>query len=247
MGFLSNLFSSFSAEPAQQAAQAQILGLQNAQNSANAALGGGLATSNNYLTGASNLYKPLSALATKGTTSYADALGLNGVAGSDAARAAFTGMPGYQEGLNTGLDQLDRRAAARGQLGSGNTSADTIKYATDYANQNYGNYLSNLAPFLGLNQNVTGAQAGILGQQGANALDVAKLQGGIGFQTQQGIGNANAQSAMAPYNASSNFLNTLLGVGKLAAPFIPGFGGGGQTGGSNPAWSGYNMTGLGVP
>lgn len=217
MGFLDNLLAPFSAEPAKNAAQAQITGLQNAQNAANASLNSGLATSNNYLTKAYGLYGPLSDLANKGSTSYADALGLNGAAGSDAARAAFTSLPGYQEGLNTGLDTLERRASARGLLGSGNTSADTIKYATDYANQNYGNYLQSLAPFLNLNQNVTGARSGILGQQGANAIDIAKLQGGIGYQTQQGIGNANAQAALAPQQAGNNFINTLLGVGKVAA------------------------------
>ncbi len=221
MGFLDNLFGAFSTKPAENAAQAQILGLQNAQNSANAALSGGLASSNNYLTSARNLYNPLLSIATQGTGALTNALGLNGAAGSDAARSAFTSLPGYQEGLNTGLDQLDRRAAARGQLGSGNTSADTLRYATDYANQNYNNYLSNLSPFLGLQQNVTGAQAGTYGQQGANALDVAKLQGGIGFQTAQGIGNANAQQALAPYQTSQNFLNTLLGIGNVAASAFP--------------------------
>lgn len=217
MGFLDNLLGAFSSKPAENAAQAQIAGLQNAQNAANASLNSGLATGNNYLTKAYGLYGPLADVAGKGTTSYADALGLNGAAGSDAARTAFTSLPGYQEGLNSGLDLLERRAGARGQLGSGNTSADTIKYATDYANQNYGNYLQSLAPFLNLNQNVTGSQAGILGQQSANAIDVAKLQGGIGYQTQQGIGNANAQAALAPAQAGQNFINTLLGVGKVAA------------------------------
>lgn len=224
MGFLDNLLAPFSAEPAQNAAQAQIAGLQNAQNAANASLNGGLATSNNYLTKAYGLYGPLSDLANKGSTSYADALGLNGVAGSDAARAAFTSLPGYQEGLNTGLATLERRANARGLLGSGNTSADTIKYATDYANQNYGNYLQSLMPFLNLNQNVTGARSEILGQQGANAIDIAKLQGGIGYQTAQGIGNANAQAALAPVSAGQNFINTLLGIGNIAASAIPGSG-----------------------
>lgn len=217
---LGNLLAAFSPQPAQQAAQAQIAGLQNAQNAANTAINQGLTSSNNYLTSASNLYDPLAALAGKGSTAYANALGLNGAAGSDAARATFTGLPGYQEGFNLGLDTLERRAAQRGLLGSGNTSADTIKYATDYANQNYNNYLSQLSPFLGLNQNVTGAQAGILGQQGANALDVAKLQGGLGYQTAQGIGQANAQSALAPYQSSQNLINTLLGVGKTAASFF---------------------------
>lgn len=225
MGIFDSLFGAFDPAHAQDAAQQRIQGLQNAQASANTSLGQGLTSANNYLGQAYNLYGPLAALAGKGSDAYANALGLNGAEGSAAARTAFTSLPGYQEGFNTGLDTLERRAAARGQLGSGNTSADTLRYASDYANTKYGDYLSNLSPFLNLNQSVTGAQAGILGGQGANALDIAKLQGGLGYQTEQGIGNANAEAALAPVQSSQNFINTLLGIGQIAASAIP-FGGG---------------------
>src|SRR5262249_6223307 len=68
--------------------------------------------------------------------------------------------PGYAEGINMALDQNDRRMAARGMLGSGNTIADTTKLATDYSNQKYSDYLSSFSPMLNL---ATGAASGIAG------------------------------------------------------------------------------------
>jgi hypothetical protein len=54
-----------------------------------------------------------------------NALGLNGPQGNAAATAAFQSSPGYDFKVNQSLDALDRRAASRGMLGSGNTTLDT--------------------------------------------------------------------------------------------------------------------------
>jgi hypothetical protein len=54
-------------------------------------------------------------------------------------RVAFKSLPGYSGGLTTGIDAVDRGAAARGALGGGNTSADIIKFASDYDANKYGN------------------------------------------------------------------------------------------------------------
>src|SRR5690606_5334502 len=77
-----------------------------------------------------------------------------------AALSAFQGSnPGFQFQLDTGLDALDRRAASRGMLGSGNTNLDTLGYATGLANQSYQNWLSGLSGLttLGANQTNVGA------------------------------------------------------------------------------------------
>src|SRR5690606_40585715 len=60
---------------------------------------------------------------------YKDALGLSGAEGSAAARERFQTGPGYEFAMSQGLDALERRAAARGQLNSGGTSLDTLTFA----------------------------------------------------------------------------------------------------------------------
>lgn len=211
------LFDFFSGDAQKEAAQARIAGLQAGQREANTSIDAGLGQFKDYYKQAGDYFAPLAGVAGARTGAYDDATGVNGAEGMARARAIFTATPGYQEGLDLSLDQLDRRAAARGMLGSGNTVADATKLATTYANQAYGDYVSRLAPFVGQDAAVAGARAGLTTKVGDKSYDAGALKGGIGFQTQQGIGNANADAAMADYNASGNMWNTILGAGKVAA------------------------------
>jgi hypothetical protein len=128
----------------------------------------------------------------------------------------FTATPGYQEGLNQTLDQNDRRAASRGMLASGNTIADTTKLATDYANQKYGSYVQGLQPYLGANQGAVGGAANLYSGLGTGLAGLYGAQGQAAQATQTGIGNANADAAMADYNASGNLWKSILGLGSAA-------------------------------
>ena len=148
--------------------------------------------------------------------------GANGPEGLARARANFTATPGYQEGLNQTLDQNDRRAASRGMLNSGNTLADTSKLATDYANQKYGSYVSALQPYLGANQSAVGGEAGLYSGLGTGLAGLYGQQGQAAQGAQTAIGNANADSALAAYNASKNIWTTRLGVGQAGGSHAPG-------------------------
>lgn len=75
---------------------------------------------------------------------YQDALGVRGAEGVGRAQQAFQAGPGYQFALDQGLQALNRRRAAGGMLNSGNADADSMRYATGLANQEYGNWLSRL-------------------------------------------------------------------------------------------------------
>lgn len=110
---------------------------------------------------ASALYSPLVASTTAGAGAYGDATGANGQAGLDRAKALFTATPGYQSGFDLLTNANDRLAASRGILASGNTIADTAKLATTYADQNYGNFVNRLAPYLGANQSAISGAAGL--------------------------------------------------------------------------------------
>lgn len=213
------LFDIFSGDPQKDAAQQRIAGIQAGQAAATGAIDRGLSDLRGYYNTADNYYAPLSEAAGRRSSAYDDATGVNGAEGLARARATFVETPGYREGIDIGLDALDRRAAARGQLASGNTSADTLKYASDYANQKYNDYVSQLAPYVGSDASIANMRAGLQTALGDKSYEAGVAKGGIGYQSNVGIGNANADAALADYNASGNLWNTLLGVGKVAASF----------------------------
>jgi hypothetical protein len=196
-------------------------------------LSGGYNAATGYLGEALGAYSPLSALANQygqGTTMYLNALGLNGQGGNDAANAAFQNNPGYQSGLQAGLDAINRRRASAGMLNSGNADQDAQTFGQNLQNQQYNNWLTNLS---GLNNNAlqatTGAatgQAGVYGGLGSLATQNAQDEIGLLGNTTSGLTNANNLQAQGEAAGAKNLLGlgtSLLGLGT---------GGGGTVGGS---------------
>lgn len=232
MSFFGDLFSAFSSAPAEKAAQDQIAALNQGKSQATGALDTGLATATPLYQQA---YQPFSTLYSKalpGVDAYADATGANGAEGLARAKTNFQADPGYSGGLTTGVDQVMRTAAARGDLGGGNTSADLVKFASDYDNQKYNNYVSSLAPWLSAGTSAASGGASVLNNQAGANLGVAGQEAGIDTSTAQGVGNAQAQADLAPYQASSNFWSALTGLGGLAlkATGVGGFAPSGSSG-----------------
>ena len=62
--------------------------------------------------------------------------------------SSITSTPGYQFAYNQGLEAVNRTAAAKGQLGSGNRLYDLTKYGQGLASQTYNNTVSQLGNFL---------------------------------------------------------------------------------------------------
>lgn len=199
------------------------------------AISGGVAQSRADATGAIGAFAPLTALGAKygGATSlYLDALGVNGGAGSDRAKAAFTTGPGYQFNLDQQLKATENSAAARGGALSGNALSALQDRATGLASQEYGSYLDRLGGFVNPELAATsGAATGIaggyrnladLGMQGASSIaglydssgkSLAGVYGkdaedrvGIGGNVASGIAGANRDSTtgqMASNNAEA--------------------------------------------
>lgn len=235
MGLFSDLFST---KPAEEAAKAKAAGFATGNSAAQGAL-------DNGQTGADQLYgqayAPFSSLIDstgKGSAAYGDATGANGAAGLANAKSLFTATPGYQSGFDLLTDANDRLAASRGILASGNTVADTAKLATTYADQNYGNYVNRLAPYLSANQSAISGGASVLGSQAAADLGVAGQKAQYGYNAATGTGQANADAALAPYSASQNFWGALMGAGKLAVSAATGMPMGGSGGSSGPITTG---------
>ena len=126
------------------------------------ALDSGLGKSSGYLDKALGAYGGLSDLAgkyTKGTDLYLNAIGVNGGDAAKAAQQQFTAGPGYQQGIDAGLDAINRRRAGSGMLASGNADLDALSFAQNAQNKEWGGWLDRLS---GVNNNAlsaTGATA----------------------------------------------------------------------------------------
>lgn len=153
-------------------------------------------------------------------------LGLNGQPGSDAALKTLENTPGYKFQLEQGNNAINAQAAATGMNASGNQALALSKFNQGLAGTTYNNYVSQLQPYLGAAGNAAGGIAGVntgLGNALAGQYDTL---GQLGYQTQTGIGNANANADLSAYNASGNFWNALGGLGGMRTS------GGGSVGGN---------------
>lgn len=92
----------------------------------------------------------------------ANMLGLNGGAAQNQGFTNWQNSTGYQFGLNQGMQSITGNAATQGLLNSGGNEKAIQTYGQNYANTQYGNYMSQLQGLLG-----SGLQAGgILGGAG---------------------------------------------------------------------------------
>lgn len=105
-------------------------------------------------------FDPYARAGTAASDLYMGALGTDPT-GHAAAVDAFQVSPGYEFEMEQGLNQLERRAAARGQLGSGNTSLDSLEFSQGLANQDWGDWLDRLAAEQAMGVTVAGQRSGI--------------------------------------------------------------------------------------
>lgn len=236
------LFDLFSNDTAEQAAAQKIAGLQSGYKEASKLIGQGRdALSSNYAT-AAQPFNTLFNQAQGGAGAYGDASGANGAAGYARALQNFQTNPGYQFQLDQGLKAIDRGAASRGNVTSGNTLMAEQAYGTGLANQSYKDYLAGLSPYL--NQSTQAAQGlgGIYTGLGKQLNQSYSGQGGLKYQTEAGIGNANSAATLNNYNVGANQFNALMGAAQLAMGMPPtSFG---NVGAGQPNASMYDMGNL---
>lgn len=226
MSFLDIFSSSDGKEAAANAAAARNSGLNKGFDQASGYFNKGLEGATEKYGEAKNLFDTWYNSGAAAETARANALGLNGQEGRDAAVSAFQTSPGYEFALESGLDAIDRRASARGMLGSGNTNADSITFSQGVANQEWQNYLNNLGVVSGSGQTAAGQQASQLDQL-ANTINNTNTNiGNLAWGKETGVGNSNAQMIQDQYAAeqaaNANQWAAILGVGKLAASFAGG-------------------------
>lgn len=173
-----------------------------------------------YLGQAGDIYGDMADLGLGNLGFYKDALGLNGADGSEAALGRFQTGPGYEFAMGQGLDALERRASARGQLNSGGTSLDTLSFAHGLADQEWDDYLGNLQGFDSANRGlyVTGSQgeAGSLGSLADLAGQTTDRRLGLGAEILSGRMGANNQKAAGTSQIGSGFGKALGSIAGLA-------------------------------
>jgi hypothetical protein len=143
--------------------------------------------------------------------------------------ATFAQDPSYQFRLDQGNKSLERSAAARGGLISGNTGGALMNYGQGLASQEYNNAFNRyqternatLAPYMtlagyGANANALTANAGA-----TNAANVGNmLTSGAAAQAAGYMGGANAVGQSVGqylnYNQGNNLIATLRGGGSTA-------------------------------
>lgn len=171
-------------------------------------------------TGLLNQANDLASLGEGGAGILRDALGLGGDAGKARALEAFQGTnPGYGFQMEQGLDALDRRAAARGMLGSGNTNLDTLNFSQGLADQSWNNWLNNITGAVDRNISTLGDLASQAGQVGATRMGVT----GDLATANMGANNQVAAGREAGQGAIWDLLGNVAGVAGSAF----GLGGGG--------------------
>ena len=219
------LFDAFTGQPvidaANKAATAATAGYNAGYGQyAPLAQAGRTALTNNYTTGIQQ-FAPWLNTGIKGNATYSDALGLNGPEGNTRATAAFQSSPGYDFALNQGLTAVDRRAASRGLLGSGNTTMDEFNYAHGLADQDYGRWLDRLLGVSNNGQNAAGSTANLYAGLGTGLNNSYGNQAQTAYGTQVGIGNANAGADIAAGNAemqgNANLWGALINGAKAVA------------------------------
>jgi hypothetical protein len=219
-----SLFDIFSNAPAQDAAAAQTAGINAGYGQLSGLAGQGRdALTTNYTAGLQPFLQNYGT-AQQGTTALGNALGLNGPQGNAAAVAAFQNNPAYQFQLQQGMDAVNANAAKTGQLASGNTNLDLLKFGQGLAGTGWNQYLQNLQPYLGASQAAASGigtlDSGLGNQLNANLTN----QGNAAYGAQTSIGNANANADLSRYNTSANALGALAGGLGLGANLFGKFG-----------------------
>lgn len=219
MSFLNDLFGGANQAAADQT-QGILQGLTAAGGNINQ---GNQQLTSNYTAGLQPFQQNY-AQSQAGTQQMGNLLGLNGQAGSQNAQAALATMPGYQFQLGQGNNAINAAAAAGGTLNSGNQAMALQKYGQGLAGQNYGQYVSQLSPYMTEAQNSAsgiGSMYGNLGNQlNANQTNLANMN----MNAFTGIGNANASAALANQGmgmgllgGAGSFLSSPSGSGLLSS------------------------------
>ena len=221
-----SIFDLFGTSAQKNAASAQIQGINTGQTQATGDINAGTQALQTNYTNALQPYLQNYAQAQPGVQQLGNVLGLNGARGGETAQQALQATPGYAFQQNAGTAAVNAGAAANGTLNSGNQALALQKQGQGLADTTYQNYVNNLLPYLGLAQNSASGIAGVDTGLGNAVAGQDNARAGLDYSSATGVGNANANAALAPLTADANIFNAIGSLGKMGTP------GGGTVGGN---------------
>ncbi len=130
---------------------------------------------------------------------YGNAIGLNGSSAQQAYYDNFQNDPGFQSGVNYGLQQIQAQQAAQGMGMSGNTLAALQGYSQNALSQEYQTRLSDLFQNAQLGASSTNALASASTANGNAAASYNLAAGQATGSALSGVGNS-LSSAMNNYS-----------------------------------------------
>lgn len=219
------LFDIFSTTDQTNAANAQIAGLTAGNTQATGNINSGIGAINTGYSAALQPFMQNYGTANAGVDQLKNALGFGGPTGTSSALNTLEQTPGFQFQKTQGDSAITAADAASGKTASGNEALALSNYNQGLAGTTYQNYVNNLLPFMGLAQNSASGIANVnTGQANATAGQYDTLAN-LNYQTNTGIGNANANKDLAGLTQSGNLMNLFSGIAS-AAMGMPGMGGG---------------------
>ena len=151
--------------------------------------------------------KPFTLTATDSMNEIRQFLGLSGTNGTpalsgDQITQKLEATPGYKFSVDQGNQAMDRTAAAKGMLGSGNALVEAQKFGQGLAQQNYQGHLQNLFSLNGISQPIAAANIANIGNTATNIAQTRSQYGNNLASLFQAQGNnaANSQSQYAQGN-----------------------------------------------
>lgn len=235
MSLFDNLLEPFTGSggkrAAEEAAAARSSGIKSGYNKAIGFLDEGLGQARTTYERAASPFQQFIDMGVNANNAYGDALGLNGQEGYTRAVDTFHANPGYQFQVDQANEAVKRNASATGMLGSGNTLAGIADRTRSLADTEYQQYLDNLFRGTGSGQTAAQGQASVLSNLASAELGTGDKKADLGWTSETGIGNSNAQLAQDKYAAdsaaASNLWSAVFGIAGIASRF----GGAGSVGG----------------
>lgn len=181
-------------------------------------LDAGYGLADNYLNQAGDAYSDLAARGLPGLGQY-DKLTLGS---ADDIQRHLEGTGGYQFNMGQGLQALTRARAAGGMLNSGNTDTDAMSFASGLASNTLNSERQALLPYVGMYQQGTAGQAGVLGSRAGLATDFYGNRASTMDNTTKsivGLGTEALKAGDAAKSANQGMLMSGLtaGLGLLGA------------------------------
>src|SRR5499427_3093547 len=221
MGFFSDLFGTGGA--ATDAANQKIAGLNLGYQQASDFFGQGRGALTTGATAAQNVLNPIVGQTGAGAGLYADLTGANGPEGQARARAAFQTDPGYQFTRDEALQATQRATGTGGMQGSGNVLTALQDRAAGLASQQYGNWASRLAPYIGATGDLTKALAATYGAAGGDITTQGNALANLYYGADTGIANAGAAALTGAQSATNALGGQIIKIGGDLAGKLLGY------------------------